>query len=120
MRSQRDLRSDIADYLDARTVSRAPDGLLDSLLRDIETTRQRPGWLVPERWMPARDMIGPGRTRTALVLVAVVALVAILGLAVALLVGSDHRPRPIPLGRPGLIVYDEVGDLFVTRPDGTG
>jgi TolB protein len=120
MSSQRDLRSEIAHYLEARSVSRAPDGLLETLLGEIETTRQRPGWLVPERWMPGGGVIGPGRTRTALVLVAVLALIAVLGVALALLVGSERRPPQIPLGRPGLIVYDEVGDLFVTRPDGTG
>lgn len=116
----REIGRDLAAYLEARSVSKAPDGLLDSVVTGIEATRQRPAWRVPERWLPTRAAAGVPRMRRVVVLLAVIAAIAILGAALALTVGSRHRlPAPFGLARPGLIAYADSSHIFVVNPDGS-
>lgn len=120
MNGRMDLDRELSRYLEQRSTSRAPDGLLDAALVEIESTRQRPGWLVPERWMVAgRTVWWAPAPRTRLVL-AVTLLVA---LAVAALVSVGSRPRlPRPFGpaTPGVIVTDLHQHIGIVEPDGLG
>ena len=100
---------------------RVPD-YIDDILSQTARTRQRPGWTLPERWLPmditARPAISariPWRT------VAIVALL-ILALAVALVgfVGLQRR-TVAPLFGPaanGSIIYDADGTIFVADASG--
>jgi len=59
--------------------------------------------------------------RSTLAFVTVLALLLLLGLAFALLVGSRRPPAP-PFGpaRPGIIAFDTGGRIYVANQDGTG
>lgn len=82
---------------------------------------------VRRRWIgwPVRHALpslGPSLARRrlgtfALVIVALLALLA--SIAVVGLVGSLRHTPPLGLARPGLIVYDSGGDLFLAQADGT-
>ena len=110
----------ISVYLEARSTNRAPDGLLEASLARVETTRQRPSWLVPDRWLPA-DRSGVARIRTVALLALTLALLIASAITIGLLVGSHRRlPSPFGIARPGLIAFDLGDDIFVANPDGTG
>ena len=121
MTGRHNLDRELGMYLHERATSQAPDGLLAVTLGQIGATRQRPGWLVPERWFSpqatnrmATVMRGSARLALAALLIAV-------AVAAILIVGSQRRlPSPFGLARPGLIVYDWDGHLFVMNADGTG
>jgi Tol biopolymer transport system component len=115
-----DLDRTMTSYFEARTTSRAPDGLLDAALTRVETTRQRPGWLIADRWL-AGSPRAAARLRTTLVVTVILALLVGSALAVGLVVGSQHRlPPPFGLAKPGLIAIDMNGHIYVQNPDGTG
>ena len=103
-----------------RSVSRAPDGLLDAALAGIESTRQRPRLLVADRWRPrrlvSRASLGPRVVAVVTVLLLLIALATVLAV-----IGSSRRPAPpFGLAKPGLIAFDANGDLFASNPDGSG
>jgi hypothetical protein len=121
MTGRNDLDRELSAYLRARATSQAPDGLLRDALAQIGPTRQRPGWFVPDRWIPAQAtfrLAGVMRGSARLVLAALLIAIAV---AVAVIVGSQRRlPPPYGLARPGLIVYDWADHLFVMNADGSG
>jgi Tol biopolymer transport system component len=120
MTSRGDIGRDLAAYLDERSVTQAPDGLLDSVLVAIKSTRQRPGWLVPDRWRAARTADRIRRLEAIGIVVAVIAAIVIAGLALTVLIGSSRRlPPPFGIAKPGLIAYDLGGDIVVSNADGT-
>ena len=120
MTTQRDLDRDLGAYFDGRSVSRAPDGLLDAALAGIESTRQRPRLLVADRWRPrrlvSRASLGPRVVAVVTVVLLLIALATVLAV-----IGSSRRPAPpFGLAKPGLIAFDANGDLFASNPDGSG
>ncbi|MBI2781402.1 MAG: PD40 domain-containing protein [Chloroflexi bacterium] len=109
----------LPDLLEALAAPRRPDYAEDLFTRTA-ATRQRPGWSVPERWLPMSVLTGrfaavpriPWRLGA---LVALLVVAAIVGLIVA---GSGFsRPAP-PFGPAanGLIPYTSNGDLYVGDP----
>ncbi len=115
-----DLDRAMTSYFEARSTNRAPDGLLDTAMTRVAGTRQRPGLLVPDRWL-AGSPRAAARLRTTLVVTVILALLVGSALAVGLVVGSQHRlPPPFGLAKPGLIAIDMNGHIFVQNPDGTG
>ena len=106
------------EYFVARSTSIAPDGLLEAALTVVGETRQRPGWRTTEWWMPsarADRLAWHGRHAA---IVAVVGLLAAVLLTLALLGGTGH-PLPPPIGpaRPGAIVMEVGGDIYLADPD---
>ena len=119
-RGDLDLDHDLADYLEARSTSRAPASLLVDALARVETTRQRTRWRLPKHWLrvPIANELGP--TTRALVIL-MLAMVAALAITVAVVIGSRHRlPPPFGLARPGRIALDVAHHIDVANPDGTG
>ena len=92
----------------------------DDALKVAVSGSRRPGWTMPERWLPMsalteRMASGP---RVPWRTVGVVALL-ILALAVAMVVvGSQQHRLPAPYGPAGngLIAYSAGGDIFVGDP----
>lgn len=106
----------IGDAIDEIAAARVPD-YLDDILRLTARSSQRPLWTFLERWLPvdstlARPMLF-GRsvpTRTIIVLVAALALIA----ATAFYVGTQKRlPPPYGPAANGQIVFGIDGDLYV-------
>src|SRR5262245_49625428 len=92
----------------------------DTILARTVVTRQRPGWVFPERWLPmsaiTQRMAGaPGISRRA---VLVLALLILIVLSAALYAGGQQRRLPAPFGPAanGDIPYVAGGDLFVGDP----
>ncbi len=117
MTDRLDLDRQIAGYLESRLTTRPPDGLIDAALAGVASVRQRPAWLVRDRWR-LMGISGPRRVATVLV---VAALLVALAIAIAAVVGSRQRPAP-PFGpaRAGLIAFDLAGDIYVSAADGNG
>jgi Tol biopolymer transport system component len=99
---------------------------LDRVLDRTSTTRQRPAWLSPGRWLPMdttaldpRAYSVPPALRYGLLAVLLIILAAA---AVALYAGSQQRRLPPPFGPAanGQIYFDADGAIVVTESDGTG
>jgi dipeptidyl aminopeptidase/acylaminoacyl peptidase len=93
----------------------------DHILQQTVRTRQRPAWLIPERWLPMVDIAGqpvlvrrlPWRT-IGLVVVLMALLVAVLA---ALAVGArPNLPAPFGPARNGLVAYASGGDIYTVDP----
>jgi TolB protein len=120
MTARRDLDREFRAYLDGQAVGRAPDGLLDTALAGVTLTRQRPRLLVTDRWLPLRIVSRPDLGPSVVAMVTLVLLLIALA-TVLLVIGSSHRPAPpFGLAKPGLIAFDADGDLFASKPDGSG
>jgi Tol biopolymer transport system component len=92
----------------------------DILLARTAATRQRPGWVFPERWLPMSVLTEriAAAPRVPLRAVAVIALLIIAVAAVALIAGSRQRHVPAPFGPAanGVIPYVLNGDLYAGDP----
>jgi dipeptidyl aminopeptidase/acylaminoacyl peptidase len=102
------------DYFQARSTSSAPDGLLESTLKAIDTTPQRAAWRTLGWWLPsawADGLTWRGR-RIAILAVAALLIAALVAVAV---IGTSgpHLPPPFGLARPGSIVIDKGGDIYL-------
>jgi Tol biopolymer transport system component len=93
-----------------------PGAGLTGALAATRRTGQRPGWTLPERWLPVQLTM----TRTPLVrpLLAIImlALLSAALVATVLFAASQRRqPLPPPFGpaRNGAVVYAQDGDLFI-------
>jgi hypothetical protein len=119
-----DFETTLIAWLDERAQPYAPQHLLDASVARTSRTRQRPAWLIPERWIPM-----PLTLRLAVVPRAVIILMilsALLAIAIAgasvggrldLLNGVTPLPATGPAGN-GLIAYDSAGDIWVVNQDG--
>src|SRR5207244_1536349 len=115
------LDRELAAYLEDRVTSRVPAGLLEETLSKIGTTPQRPGWLVPERWLPGRLTSPVASVGRAALVVALFVLLVSLAAALLAIVGSQRRlPPPYGPARPGLLSFTASGDIYVANADGTG
>jgi Tol biopolymer transport system component len=108
-------------WLDEQAPTHEPDDLVDVALTRTRRTRQLPGWATLERWLPMQTTSKFGAVpRTALILVILAVLLAVVS---AIALGQQPSPKlPPPLGvaRNGLIGFDDGGDIWVVNPDGSG
>lgn len=119
MTARTDLDRAMQDFFETHSTNRPPDGLLESTLSAIDATPQRAAWRNVDRWLPTAwaDRL-TWHSRRAAALVAVALTIAILA-ALVLLAGSGQRlPEPFGLARPGSIVMDVGGDIYLAGPDG--
>ena len=98
---------------------RSPD-YTDLLLARTAGTRQRPGWVFPERWLPMsaltqRMAAAPRLPRAAVIVVALLVLALV---SAAIYVGSHQRHVPAPFGPAanGVIPYVANGEIHVGDP----
>ena len=120
MSGQTDFDLRLTAYLEARSTSLVPDELRNRAHARVDATRQRPGWLNLEWWLPVRVVSGAARAARVAVIIATV-LLLVLAIALGVLIGSRHRlPPPIGPATPGLIAFDLAGDIYVANADGTG
>ena len=93
----------------------------DHVLRQTVRTRQRPAWLIPERWLPMVDIAGqpvlvrrlPWRTIGLVVLLMALLVVALAALAVG---GRPNLPPPFGPAANGLVAYASGGDIHTVNP----
>jgi dipeptidyl aminopeptidase/acylaminoacyl peptidase len=104
----------LAARFEARSTSREPEGLLDAAMARVATTRQRPRWLVSERWLPMTTLTLRVRPviRTGWLLAILVVIVALL---LALIVGGGRHGLP----SNGRILFGQGGDIWQLNADGT-
>jgi hypothetical protein len=89
----------------------------DDIVGRYATTRQRPAWTFPERWLPMdiaarRSLASTVAWRPIAVVLAL--LLLLLGAFLAIRIGSEPRlPAPYGLAANGQIVYSENDDIFL-------
>jgi Tol biopolymer transport system component len=99
---------------------------VDDVLRTTARTRQGRVAASIQRWLPILDAAGASTTGARVpwrgfALAVVIIVLSAAGLA--LVVGSLNRqrlPPPFGLAAPGLVAFEEGGDIVATLPDGTG
>jgi TolB protein len=120
MTERSSLDRELTAYLEGRSTNRAPAGLLETSLAGVDTTRQRPAWLLAGRRLADRGAAAwtqPVSARLVLLVILLIALV--IGAIVA--AGSQKRlPPPFGLARSGALVVEFGGHIGVMEPDGTG
>ena len=111
----------LSEWLDETSEHRVP-GHLDEVLLQSVATRQRPGWLSLERWLPVTTMIRsrPMAGRPSLVF-AVLALLVLLAIAAAAIFVVGHiRQGPIHgYGANGSIFFADGQSLVSVSATGT-
>jgi Tol biopolymer transport system component len=95
-------------------------GPREGLERALSATRrvnQKPGWALPERWLPMQLTMARTPSLRPILAIVMVALLTLALVAAALYIGSQRRSLPPPFGpaRNGAIVYSEGGDLFIVN-----
>ena len=92
----------------------------DTILARTSATRQRPGWVFPERWLPmsALSQRMAAAPRVSWRALAVLALLLVALVSAAVYVGSQPRRLPQPFGPAGngVIPYVSGGDLYIGNP----
>jgi Tol biopolymer transport system component len=112
MTTHADFDRRLHERLVERSTTHAPDGLLDSTLARVATTRQRPAWRASERWAPMTALtIRPAPTLRFASVLALLALLALLAIGLALLAGRH------PAGN-GPIAYVLDDDVYTVGADG--
>jgi Tol biopolymer transport system component len=91
-----------------------PEPGLEQALEATRRVRQRPGWVLPERWIPMQLTMSRTPSARPFLLLATVALL-VAGLVVtALIAGSNRRlPEPFGLAGNGLVAFARDGDILV-------
>jgi len=112
---------ELSDWLRAGPEFGPREGLEQALAatRDVG---QRPGWTLPERWLPMQLSMARTPSMRPLLAMLLLALLIVALVASVIFVGSQPPPLPPPFGlaRNGAIVYGENDDLFIAdRLDGT-
>jgi Tol biopolymer transport system component len=92
----------------------------DLILARTAATRQRPGAVFPERWLPMSALTQrmAAAPRVSWRAVAILALLVLALVSAALYAGNQQRRLPAPFGPAanGVIPYVSNGDLFVGDP----
>jgi Tol biopolymer transport system component len=113
-----DVDRQLTAWLADERPSSVPDGLLESVIREVAVTPRRHGWRIADRWTWRHG--AQVRLAARLIVLAVIAG-AIIALGVWLLVvGSRHPAPPFGLTRAGLIAFDAAEGIVVSTADGTG
>lgn len=100
----------LADWLDEGPESGPREGL-ERALAATRRVGQRPGWTLPERWLPME--LTSVRTRSQLPALSIVSLaLLIVGLLAAALYLGSQRTDSAPF-RNGAVVWAVGGDLFI-------
>ena len=99
---------------------RGPTEGLRRALTATHRTKQRPGWTIPERWLPMQLAMRPALNPRPFLLVVMVALLAILAVGALVFVGSQRRPAPpIGLAGNGSIVTGVGTEVWLANADGS-
>jgi Tol biopolymer transport system component len=119
MNGEHDFDRLMTAWFEADAQVRAPDELLDSVVARTRRARRRPGWLLPERWIPVQlTMRLQAVPRLAPVLLLVGLLLAA-ALAI-LIVGSRPKlPAPFGIAGNGRIAYLSGGQIHTALADGS-
>ena len=116
----RDVDRLLTTWLEADAPVREPDHLLGDVLARTSHTRRRPGWVVPERWLPMqRTMRFQAAPRLGAVLAVVALLILVLGLAGVFVAGQRRLPPAFGVASNGQVVYVSNGELWAARADGS-
>jgi WD40 repeat protein len=114
------LERDLTNWLNVSAAPRTPIYVND-LLALTARTRQRPAWLLFERWLPMGTLTLPRRALTPLPWRSI-GLLLLLGLlmvaAAAIYVGATMRAVPTPYGVAGngLVAVQDGGDILLVDP----
>jgi len=119
MTARTDLDQTMRAYFEAGSSSHAPDGLLEGALAGVGRMPQRPAWRTLDWWLPSASVDRVAWHTRRVGIVAVVGLLAAVLLTLAVLAGTGH-PLPPPIGpaRPGAIVMEVGGDIYLADPNG--
>jgi hypothetical protein len=120
--SSADFDRTLSAWLDELAPMREPEGLTYAVLARTRRTRRIPGWATLERWFPMQPTYRFGAVpRTAIILVTLALLTTLLGIAIAIGASPSVAPPAPPTGaaRNGLIAFDDEGDIWVVKPEGT-
>jgi Tol biopolymer transport system component len=101
----------LADWLHEGPES-GPRAGLERTLAATRRVGQRPGWTLPERWIPMQLTMARTRSQRPILALAMLALLIVALVATVLYVGALRLPTP-SLYRNGAIVYEQDGDLFI-------
>jgi Tol biopolymer transport system component len=95
-----------------------PGDLLDRTLSRTASTRPRPTWLLPERWLPMESTMRRVRVPRAMPYIALLALVLLLFVAALAIVGSQRRvPPPFGPAVNGFVAIATAGgDITMVDP----
>ena len=116
----RDVDRLLTTWLESDAPVHEPDHLLGDVLARTSRTRRRPGWLVPERWIPMQLTMGLQRTpRLAPALLFLLALLLATVLAILVVGGQRHLPPPYGLAATGVVSYVNDGQIWVAAADGS-
>lgn len=100
----------LADWLDEGPETGPRDGL-ERALAATRRVGQRPGWTLPERWIPMQ--LATVRTRSQLPAFSTVSLLSlIVALVAAVVYIGSQRPQSPPF-RNGAIAFAQDGDLYI-------
>ena len=108
----------VGSWLTGERPTTVPEGLLEAVIVEVDSTPRRPGWLIPDRWTWRHSARLKTAARLAVLAGAVVALVVLLAWIVAL-AGAPRPAPPFGLTRAGLIAFDTAEGITVERADGT-
>jgi Tol biopolymer transport system component len=104
----------LADWL-REGPERGPSEGLERTLAATRRVGQRPGWTLPERWLPMELTMIRTPERRPLLMILALALLVLTVVATFLVVGSRQPSLPAPFGpaRNGAIVFEREGDLHI-------
>ena len=121
MNSTTDLEQSLRVHFDTQADPTVLDGQLNRIIDRVATERQRPGWMIPERWRPMSAISTrlAAAPRIPLRVLVVALLVIALAVSALLVAGALRHPVPPPFGPAanGLIAYaDDLGAINVGDP----
>ena len=118
MNAMTDLERELRLHFDHHADPTVLDAQLDRITERVAEVRQRPGWMLLERWLPMSTISTrvAAAPRITLRVVAVALLILALAASLVLVVGAMRHPVPSPFGvaANGLIAYaDGTGAINV-------
>ena len=119
MNGEHDFDRLMTAWFEANAQVRAPDQLLDSVITRTRGTRRRPGWLLPERWIPVQLTTRLQPVPRLAPLLLLVALLIAAALAIAIVGSRPRVPAPFGIAGNGRIAYLSNGQIYTSNPDGS-
>ena len=108
----------LVDWL-AEGPERGPSHGLERALAATRRTSQRPGWAIPERWLPMQLALRPAfAPRPSLIFLAAAILAATLAGALFVIGSQRHPAPPFGLAANGTIVVGAGSELWLLNADG--
>jgi len=108
----------LADWLHEGPESGPREGL-ERALAATHRVGQRPGWTLPERWLPMQLTMARTRSQRPILALVLLALLVVALVASVLVIGALRLQAP-SVYRNGAVVYAQNGDLFIADElDGT-